>query len=189
MANWKKTELGELDDSEMPFLKMPKTKYQIVFGEGCDTFMIGPALLSNENKNGKNIDVITTTSLADNDGTPLRNFISRLLDSDSKGRHRPRTIRSLLAELDPAAMYGVHGVDDNPRLHPYAAVEKFCSPCKSHTQCGGAGNQCTSISEGEGKRCTAGCTTDEACPSGFVCSQSVSKVFPGVCTPEEGLCE
>ena len=47
------TDEGDLDDAEMPFVDMPADKYQIVFGEGCDTLMIGPALLDNINKTAR----------------------------------------------------------------------------------------------------------------------------------------
>ncbi len=192
MANWKEQpDEGDFDDSEMSTCDMPADKYQVIFAEGCDTFMIGPAFLDNIHKKGKNVDIITTTSMSDAEGLPIRNFLNRLLDLDSKGRHRPLTVRALLAELDPAAMYGVHGVEDNPHLHPYAEPENFCASCKSHGECGGAGNLCLQI-PGEGKRCTAPCTTDEACGEGFVCKKPIkadTSLFSKVCVPKHKTCE
>lgn len=192
MANWKKTDEGDLDDSEMPFIDMPADKYQIVFGEGCDTLMIGPALLNNVNKQGKNIDIVTTTALSDSDSTPINNFLARLLERDSQGRHRPRTVRGLLVDLDSNAMYGVHGVNDNPRVHPYARQDLFCSSCDSNTDCGGAGNSCIRIGD-SGRSCTAACTTDEACGEGFSCeavaSQSSGTIFARMCAPSTLTCE
>ena len=34
----------------------------------------------------------------------------------------------------------VHGVDDNPKLHPFANPENMCKRCSSNAQCGGVGN-------------------------------------------------
>ena len=192
MANWKKTEEGDLDDSEMPFVEMPADKYQIVFGEGCDTLMIGPAFLDNVNKNGKNIDVVTTTALSDSESTPVNAFLSRLLDLDSVGRHRPRTIRALLSQLDRAAMYGVHGAADNPRVHPYARPDLFCDRCSSNSDCGGAGNACIVVAD-DGRRCAAACTDDDACGEGFRCMKVASEadrtVFANMCVAETLECQ
>jgi hypothetical protein len=189
LANWNETEGGDLDDSEMPSVKMPASKYQIVFGEGYDTLMIGPALLNNANKKGKNIDIVTTTAVSDASSMPIKNFMLRLLERDSQGRHRPKTIRALLSELEAAAMYGVHGASDNPQLHPYARPENFCERCSNHTDCGGAGNACVFIDDE--KRCSAPCTTDAACPEGFLCRNidSAGTVFGKMCVPSDQQCE
>jgi len=193
LANWKKTDEGDFDDSEMLTAEMPADKYQIVFAEGCDTFMIGPAFLDNVHKQGRNIDVVTTTTMSDAATSPVQAFLKRFLELDSVGRHRPRAIRATLVELDPAAMYGVHGVEDNPHLHPYAQVESFCSVCSSNAECGGAGNACISLGEESGRRCTAACTTDEACPTGYRCrsvaSESSGTIFAKMCVPRSLVCE
>jgi len=39
-------------------------------------------------------------------------------------------------------MYGIHGIDDNPAVHPYAKLENLCEPCGSNDECGGIGNLC-----------------------------------------------
>jgi hypothetical protein len=191
MANWHIHDQGDFDDSEMREADMPADKYQIVYGEGCDTFHIGPAFLQNVNKQGENIDIVTTTSLADAESMPIKNFLSRLLDLDSQARHRPLTVRAFLSELDVAAMYGVHGIDDNPQLHPYAAPENFCAPCETNTECGGAGNLCIPMPK-DGLRCSAPCTTDAACGEGFVCKKAPkhsTSLFKKVCRPKASSCD
>jgi len=192
LANWRKTEEGDLDDSEMPTVDMPADKYQIVFAEGCDTFMIGPAFLDNVNKQGKNIDVITTTTFSDAAHSPVGDFIKRLIELDSVGRHRPRPIRDTLADLDPAAMYGVHGVEDNPRIHPYAELENLCISCSTGSDCGGPGNACIGMLDGS-RHCAAACTDDAACPDGYRCrsvaSESSRTIFAKMCVPTRLVCE
>ena len=119
LANWRTTEEGDLDDSELESVEMPSDRYQIVLAEGCDTYQIGAAFARNPNKPElRNLDVITTTSFS-NASTPatVQDFLSRLIERDSRGRHRPRTVRSLLQDLDSNGygfhtMYGIHGIDD-----------------------------------------------------------------------------
>lgn len=196
LANWKKTDEGDFDDSEMSTAEMPSS-YQIVFAEGCDTYHIGEAFKRNPAKAGGNIDVITTTSFSDA-GTPaaVQDFIARLTELDSHGRHRPRTVKSLISDLDSNSywahtMYGVHGIDDNPALHPYAAIDNLCEPCSANAECGGPGNMCVSV--GGARSCVAACTDDRGCPTGYRCgaiaSQSSSAIYASACVPVGNTCE
>src|SRR5262249_45747144 len=152
------------------------TKYQVILAEACDTYMIGQAFKNNPNKNGKNVDVITTTSFS-NASTPetVETFITRLIETDSQSRHRPRTLKSLLEDLDDSATsvgfktkYGIHGIDDDPKLHPYADLGAACRSCRANADCGGPGNACITIGH-SGKRCAAACTDSSGCPSGYSC--------------------
>jgi len=199
LANCRKTLEGDLDDSEMSSLDLP-AKYQIVFAEGCDTYGIGEALRSNPNKpDGTNLDVITTTSFS-NAATPAsaEDFISRLIERDSHGRHRPRTIKSLLSDLDGNSywfhtMYGIHGIDDDPALHPYANTEALCQSCSANAECGGVGNMCIGIGQSSGKHCAAACTDDRGCPDGYTCaavaSSSAGGIYGHACVPQSWTCE
>jgi len=199
LANWRRTEEGDLDDSEMSSLELP-SKYQIVFAEGCDTYGIGEALRSNPAKpDGTNLDVITTTSFS-NAGTAasVKDFISRLTERDSHGRHRPRTIKSLLNDLDGNSywfhtMYGIHGIDDDPAVHPYANTEAMCDACTANSDCGGPGNMCIHIGDSDGKHCAAACTDDRGCPDGYTCAAVVSASAGGIyshaCVPQTFACE
>ena len=61
LANWKKTEEGDLDDSELASTTLPENRYQVVFAEGCDTYHIGEAFKANPAKpDGSFIDIVTT---------------------------------------------------------------------------------------------------------------------------------
>jgi hypothetical protein len=195
LANWKKTNEGDLDDADMLTVMMPSDRYQIVLAEGCDTYMIGQAFKLNPNKNGENIDIVTTTSFSDA-STPavVEDFVRRLLETDTTGRHRPRALTSLLEDLDEdssGTLYGVHGIDDNPRLHPYANVDKMCDACGKNADCGGVGNACIKV--GTAKRCAPACTDDSGCPADYKCkavaSSSTATIYGRMCVPADNTCE
>lgn len=200
LGNWKMTEEGDLDDSEMSTVEMPAERYQVIVAEGCDTYQIGEAFRRNPAKpDGAYVDVITTTAPS-NATSPeaVQNVIARLTETDDRGRHRPRTVKSLLRDLDRSSswfhtMYGIHGIDDNPQLHPYAAVENMCSECTRDSQCGGVGNRCVGVA-GAGKRCAPSCTTDAACGGdGYACREIASTssrvIYDTVCVPVSMSCE
>lgn len=191
LANWRTTSEGDLDDSEMASVEMAG-RYQIVFANGCDTYQIGAAFAANpSHPDLRDLSVLTTTSFS-NAGTPtsVEDFISRLIERDSRGRHRPRTIRSLLVDLDEDAgagfhsMYGAHGIDALPRLHPYAETEMLGEACGVNADCGGLGNMCVRMPDGA-RRCTAACTSDDACGAGGRCmpvgSSSSRAVYGSAC--------
>ncbi len=181
LANWRRTDEGDLDDSELAEVEMAAGRYQIVLAEGCDTYQIGAAFAQNpSHRDLAGLDVITTTSFS-NASTPatVTDFLSRVLERDSRGAHRPRTVRSLLADLDANGgsgfhtMYGIHGIDDAPRLHPYADREMLGEACSRNADCGELGNLCVRMEDGE-RRCTAACTADAACGEGARCRQIAS---------------
>jgi hypothetical protein len=191
LANWRKTSEGDLDDADMLTAEMPADRYQIVLAEGCDTYMIGQAFKMNPAKRGKNIDVVTTTSFS-NASSPatVEDFVTRLVEVDSRGRHRPRTLSALLTDLDSNSywfhtMYGVHGIDDNPRLHPYARLDRMGASCSVNADCGGVGNACIRPRANAAKVCAPACTDDTGCGEGFRCakvaSQASSTIYASMC--------
>ncbi|MGN6103930.1 MAG: hypothetical protein ACTHU0_02390, partial [Kofleriaceae bacterium] len=163
LANWKKTAEGDLDDAEIRTARMPADRYQVVLAEGCDTYQIGTAFKENPNKAGKNVDVITTTSFSDaSSPAAVENFVATLLARDSRQRLRPQPVSSLLTKLDSGSwgftsLYGMHGIDDNPKLVPFANRTSFGKRCSANADCGGPGNLCVSVGAA-GKQCTAACT-------------------------------
>ncbi len=198
LANWRTTSEGDLDDAEMASVTMPAERYQVIVAEGCDTYQIGEAFRRNPAKpDGAFVDVITTTSFSDA-STPaaVQDVITALIERDSQGRLRPRTIKSLLGALDANAagfhtMYGIHGIDDNPALHPFGVVENLCSECDANADCGGVGNLCVTIGD-DGRRCAAACTDDRGCPDGYACraiaSASSSTIYGQACVPADLSC-
>ncbi len=190
LADWKKTDEGDLDDADMRVIDMPKDKYQVILAEGCDTYQIGEAFKENPNKAGKNIDIITTTSFSDA-ATPaaVEDFVSTLLARDSLARLRPQPVSTLLTKLDSESfgfttMYGMHGIDDNPKLVPFAHTESFGKSCSTNSECGGPGNLCVGAGTST-KRCTAACAGDGGCGVGFTCkavaSSSTSTIYGRAC--------
>ena len=198
LANWDKTDEGDVDDVELAVAQMARDKYQIVFAEGCNTYMLGNTLMQNPSKQGKNVDVITTTSFSVS-YSPVQDFLGRLLELDSQGRLRPRTMTATLADLDlysvgepSPTMYGIHGINDNPKLHPFANPENACKRCSSNAACGGVGNSCVSVGT-SGRRCVAACTDDTGCAVGYKCkpvaSASSATIYGNYCVPATRSCE
>lgn len=191
LANWKKTEEGDLDDADIRVAAMPRDRYQVVLAEGCDTYQIGTAFKENPNKAGRNVDIITTTSFSDaSSPASVENFVSALLARDSLARLRPQPVSTLLTRLDGASagftsMYGMHGIDDNPTVVPWAKTANFGKACSANADCGGPGNLC--VSTARGKQCTAACTGagDGGCGTGYTCkavaSSSSSTIYGRAC--------
>ncbi|MBA3458508.1 MAG: hypothetical protein H0T46_00995 [Deltaproteobacteria bacterium] len=189
LANWKKTSEGDLDDAEMRVIDMPADRYQVVLAEGCDTYQIGEAFKENPKKAGKNIDVITTTSFS-NASSPaaVQSFVAALLARDTTNRLRPQPVSQLLTKLDSESwgfttLYGMHGIDDNPKLVPFANRTNFGKACSANSDCGGPGNLC--VSAAGGKKCTAACTDTAGCGTGYSCkavaSSSTSTIYGKAC--------
>jgi hypothetical protein len=182
LANWRMTEEGDLDDSELATVTMPSDRYQIVVADGCDTYQLGSAFGRNPaHPNLRGLDVVTTTSFSDASApTTLQDFIGRLIERDSRGRHRPQTVRTFLRDADDNGgygfhtMYGMHGIDDNTRLHPYAAREMLGQACAANTDCGDLGNLCIRNSSRTPRYCSAACTDTSGCPEGWSCRQIAS---------------
>jgi hypothetical protein len=180
LANWRKTDEGDLDDSEVPGLDMPADKYQVVIAEGCDTYSLGQSFRMNPNKaDAKNIDIVTTTSFSNaSTAAAVKDSIKAIVGTNSSGEHQPVTFLSYLRDMDNnsywfSTMYGVHGIDDNPHRHPYAVAENLCKPCSANAECGGVGNKCSRLNTNE-KFCTFECTDDDGCPQGYQCLPTAS---------------
>ncbi|HEU0036899.1 MAG TPA: hypothetical protein VFQ53_40090 [Kofleriaceae bacterium] len=189
LANWRKTSEGDLDDADIRVADMPSDRYQVVLAEGCDTYQIGTAFKENPNKAGKNVDIITTTSFSDaSSPSSVTNFISHLMARDSLARLRPQPVSQLLTKLDGGSfaftsLYGMHGIDDNPKLVPFARTDNFGKRCSVNSDCGGPGNLCVSTTAG--KQCTAACAGEGGCGVGYTCksvaSSSTSTIYGRAC--------
>ena len=196
LANWKKTDEGDLDDAELAGLSMPET-YQLVLAEGCETYALGQAFFSNPAKTSRtNLDIVTTTTYSTASlNLVVESFLEALIGVDSDNNHIPWTFGELLANLDYAtwepAMYGVHGVDDNPHLHPYADSSWFCERCSTDWDCGTQNsNTCVNLGT-DGSMCTAACTADDGCPSGYTCAavRKGQSLTGRVCVPSDYSCD
>ncbi len=191
LANWKKTSEGDLDDDEIRTAEMPRDRYQVVLAEGCDTYAMAAAFKDNPAKMGRHVDVVTTTSFSDaGSAAAVKDFISAILARDASGRLRPQPVSSLLTKLDSNSwsfetLYGMHGIDDNPKLVPFANVAAFGRTCNVNNDCGGPGNLCIAAAASQPKKCTAACTAAAGCGAGFTCksvaSSSAGTIYGRAC--------
>lgn len=193
LANWRKTAEGDLDDSEIPQINMPE-KYQIVLAEGCDTYALGEAFWANPAKASQNnLDIVTTTSFSDaGSASTVTDFLKAIANDSGDGVLEPMKYSTLLEDLDSNSywfetMYGVHGIDDNPKAHPFADRALLCGECGSDADCGQGG---TCIGLDSGSVCTFECTADAGCGSGNVCRQTQSGGYlsTSYCVPESISC-
>lgn len=145
---------------------------QLVVAEGCQTYsQYADALYANPRKDERNLDVVTTVNFSYGRSTPI--LLASLLRVDADGRHVPVDLDGMVRDLnaDPVnaqegVLYGVLGVDDNPRLHPYARPEWIGAVCGSDADCGDpVGNVCVRVGWFR-RRCGAWATAASGCPAG-----------------------
>jgi len=193
LANWKVTSEGDFDDSELMEADLNVGNYQLVVAEGCDTYAIGQAFALNADKpNLVDLDVITTTSFSNaaSSGT-IKDTLSSLLGSS--GTSTVTKWSTLMEELDAnsswfTTMYGVHGLDDNPRVHPWADLAKSCKSCTSNSACGD-GMRCVKMADGK-RACAAECTATVGCGAGYECRNVAVDTYldAKVCAPASLKC-
>lgn len=164
--------------TELAKLDLP-TKYQIFWFNGCKTYGAYPeAVYKAANKNYENLDVVSTVSFSwlSQQTFTTSGFLTELLSLDQK-KHAPRTWTKILTRVNQRAnhnvYYGVHGIDDNPHINPYADPASLCRACTSNNDCPGQGNLCVGLGGGA-KVCAAECTADDGCPSGYTCADIAS---------------
>lgn len=198
LANWRNTAEGDLDDTEIPTTPMPST-YQIVMMDGCDTYATGAAFWKNPAKADRtNLNVITTTSFSNAGYVDSTLRMVDALTLETGGRMTAQTVSQLTRGFDRDqgedfhTMFGVHGVDANPKYDPLSNRSTLCKPCRAHDECGGDGNRCTRISS-RVSACTYGCTTDSGCPEGYACmpiaSVTAQTVKTKQCVPVSKRCD
>lgn len=195
LANWKLTSEGDLDDSELQDVALWKDHYQLIVAEGCDTYGLGQAFALNPSKPGlKDLDVITTTSFSNAaSSATVTDVLTVLLGAPGKKVAAPTRYAELLADLDANSywfdsMYGVHGLDDNPHVHPWADLALACERCTSHAACG-EGMRCVRDKDGE-RVCAAECTSSLGCGEGYACRnvQADNTLGTRVCAPASLSC-
>lgn len=185
----------EIKASEFATLELPE-KYQIYVFDGCQTYRTYvDDLLENPNKTFANLDIVTTVNT-----TPFSvgyqtiwEFVYWLTLTDAAGNHYPISWKDVLRGLNTKNFddvhYGVHGVDENPKLNPHAP-DVACQPCTQDTDCGAGGNFC--LGYAGGAACGVACTTDTACGEGYRCGRITSNpelwYLPKQCIRRDYVC-
>ncbi len=186
MGNWHRTAAGTIDDTELAEIELPE-HYQVVLAEACDTYAIGQGFYLNPAKAARdNLDVITTTRYTDAaQAGSIEDFLAAFTRLDHGA---PRLSETLLDMSDESGWavpaYGVHGVDANPRRHPFASVDLLGAACSFDGDCGGEGNYC--LRRGFGGVCTFECTADDGCGADGLCQGAARNGFyeVKVCAPK-----
>lgn len=185
----------EIPASEFADMEMADD-YQIYVMDGCNTYRTYVRdLMDNPVRDFENTDIMTTVHT-----TPfaagyyvLWRLMYWFTFTDRHGHHYPLSWQTMIRGLNqefPDVHYGVHGVDDAPKLNPHASHGVMCEPCMSDAACRSGGNYCLDF--GDGGSCGVACTTDMACGDGYRCARvfDIDDEFykPKQCVPTSMSC-
>ncbi len=163
--------------SEFRNLELPD-KYQVFVFDGCETYTgYADQLYAHESKDETNADVITSVNFGSGlGGADTVLALLRGVFSKRDNTWLPLSWDGLLTKINDSTsgrwtpIYGVHGLDDNPRLSPLADFDSIGRDCEQKSDCPGVDNLCVQRTGG-GSRCAAACTASSACPEGTECRQ------------------
>lgn len=165
----------EIKAAEFATLELP-SKYQIFVFDGCRTYRTYvDDMMKNPAKSWDNMDIVTTVNT-----TPfgagyyvIWEFLNWFTLTSESGAHFPLSWQTILRGVNKPSFwsvhYGVHGIDNDPKLNPHGSDGIACKPCTDDTECGAGGNLC--LGYNTGSSCGVACTTDSACPDGFRCAR------------------
>lgn len=187
----------EIDPDEFRDLPLAE-KYQIYVFDGCRTYRTYVQdLMENGRKSFDNLDAVTTINT-----TPfsagyqvIHEFVYWLTITDDQGRHFPLTWKTILQGVNTEewddVYYGVHGIDQDPKLNPHASQGVACTSCDSQQACEAGGNYCLQMNGG-GSACGVACATNEACGEGMDCVPITDNpdefYVPKQCMPAQQQC-
>ncbi|HNS96577.1 MAG TPA: hypothetical protein PLJ27_04745 [Polyangiaceae bacterium] len=178
---------------ELSKISLPE-KYQVYVFNGCKTYGVYPeSIMKNPAKTTANVDIISTVNFSWLTMQPYTTsgFINQLL-AKSAGTHDPQTYLQILRQINQSSnwnvYYGVHGLDDNPHVNPYADISSLCRSCATDADCPGVGNRCIAFSSG--KACGVECTAPDGCPSGYGCFDIAegNQIVGQQCLPKSYSC-
>lgn len=151
-------------------------KQQVYLFNGCETYTgYADKLYENPNKNTDNTDVITTGnySAIQRQANQVIAFIHSFID-EREGAWVPRSWDSVLDRMNQVGerswvhVYGVHGIDDDPKASPLGDPARVGETCASDADCGAADSRCLSVSSTR-KVCGMACADSAGCPGGTAC--------------------
>jgi len=141
-------------------------KQQLVVANGCQTYsQYADMLYAHPQKDESNLDVITTVNFSYGRGSDM--LVGALTQTDADGRHVAWSYGDLIRAFNQDTVnsenqvfYGVTGIDENPKLHPWSDPANIGATCTSSWDCGNPyGNVC-------GGTCAAVALSAEGCPEG-----------------------
>jgi hypothetical protein len=151
-------------------------KQQVYLFNGCETYTgYADKLYENPKRNPENTDIITTGNFSAIQGkaNQVIAFIHSFIDQRS-GAWIPRSWDSVLSKMNAVGerswvhIYGVHGLDDNPKVSPLADLSKLGATCTTDAQCGAPDSKCIATSA-NAKVCGVACADSAGCPTGTKC--------------------
>ena len=158
------------------FKDIPSTdKQQVYLFNGCETYTgYADKLYENPNRKPENTDVITTGNFSaiQPKANQVIAFIHSFIDQKS-GAWIPKSWDSVLGRMNAVGerswvhVYGVHGLDENPKISPLADVSKIGAACTTSADCGAPDSKC--IATASKKVCGAACADTAGCPAGTAC--------------------
>ena len=160
-------------------------KQQVYLFNGCETYTdYADSLYQNPMRNTTNTDVITTGNFSaiQPKANQVIAFIHSFIDQKS-GAWVPRSWDSVLSRMNAVGerswvhVYGVHGIDDDPKVSPLADISKVGVTCSKDADCGGGDSRCLSVSSSK-KVCGVACADTTGCPSGTKCVLPTGKTSP-----------
>lgn len=158
-------------------------RQQLVIANGCQTYsQYADMLYAHPAKDESNLDVITTVNFSYGRGSDM--LVGALTQTDAQGQHIAFGYGELIRAFNQdninaeyQVFYGVTGIDQNPKLHPWADASTIGQPCAAASDCGNPyGNVC-------GGTCAAVALSDEACPAGstYAAFASGDTITGGAC--------
>lgn len=143
---------GTADVKEADFAAASFTERQQLFvANGCQTYsQYADTVYAHELKSVDNLDVITTVNYSYGDGAIPS--LAGLLHLDERGELIPHDFGAILTYVndqevnrEKEVFYGVTGIEENPRVHPYGNLDRVGTSCAATSDCGHSyGNVCVS---------------------------------------------
>ncbi|MCA9667279.1 MAG: hypothetical protein KC503_16885 [Myxococcales bacterium] len=157
-------------------LELPD-KYQLFAFVGCETYAhYADQIYHHPRKTTANLDVITAVNYTrlSRSGQHFISFLEGLTAADGAGQWAPRSYGQLLSPMNIESrtwveIFGVHGLEDNPRLSPLARVETLGQSCSRASDCPGVDSRCVRLSGSDSSVCGVACADQSACPEGYSC--------------------
>lgn len=160
------------------FKKLETTdKQQVYLFNGCETYTgYADSLYANPKRNTVNTDIITTGnfSVIRKSADQVLAFLHGFIEQKSNA-WIPRSWDSVLSRMNAAGdaswvhIYGVHGIDDDPKASPTANDSYIGNACTQDSDCGAPDSKCVVGSIPNRKVCGVACADSPGCPNNLRC--------------------